>query len=363
MRELAERCEIDVWCVDEPGAPAGLRTALGSIVQRVRLFERDRAPLTERLRRARAERWFHSSALRGALHRLAAEPNFDLVHLDEPCLASALPRGWSMPWIVHHHKLDLDFARATQAAPWEITKLARLERQLARRTPHHITCSREDAQRLNGRHPHLRPAVVESGVDPREYRPRKQVRDCERLLFTGSLAYEPNLDALEWFLRDIFPRVRHARPGTSLQIVGERPGPRVRRLLRPGVELVGEVDDTRDELARASLSIVPLRIGGGTRLKIPIALASGCPVVSTRIGAEGLGLINGEHLLLADESETFARAVLLLLEKPALAHRLAKRGGEYVCRELSWTRQARAVLRAWQTAARAAVQSSARILV
>jgi glycosyltransferase involved in cell wall biosynthesis len=151
------------------------------------------------------------------------------------------------------------------------------------------------------------------------------------LLFVGSLTYEPNIDALEWFAAEVLPAVRRAVPGAVLRIVGQGRSPRVERLAGvPGVELVGEVTSVSPELARASVSVVPLRFGGGTRIKILEALAHGVPVVSTTIGAEGLGLRHGEHALLADTSTEIAAACVCLLDDPAEGVRLAERGATLV---------------------------------
>jgi glycosyltransferase involved in cell wall biosynthesis len=366
LRELAPRTELSLWTVEEPDAQPGQLSALQGVTRRVRLFARDRPSRWERFRRARAERWFHSSALRAALRLATAAREFDLVHLDEACLLPALPSPFRLPLVVHHHKLDLELDQATRAPRWELRKLRRLEREAARRTPWHVTCSREDALRLADRHPELRIQVVECGVDPDEFRPREKSREPGRLLFLGSLSYEPNLDGLEWFVREVFPRLRELHPGAHLRMVGERPGMRARELVRAGVELIGEVEDARAELSLASASIVPLRIGGGTRLKIPVALASGCPVVSTRTGAEGLGLVQGEHLLLADEADTFARAVALILERPARGARLALRGRVRARTAHAWSSLAPRLLQCWERAllpAPAAAYRSDRIRV
>src|SRR4029434_10391838 len=143
--------------------------------------------------------------------------------------------------------------------------------------------------------------------------------------FTGSMDWIPNEDAMRFFCRDILPRIRGAEANVTLSIVGRRPTQDVRQLAEmEGIEVTGSVDDVRPHLARAAVYIVPLRIGGGTRLKIFEAMAAGKAVVSTTIGAEGLPTESGRHLLIADGAEAFAAAVLRVVADTDLRHRLER---------------------------------------
>ncbi len=180
-------------------------------------------------------------------------------------------------------------------------------------------------------------ALVPNGVDTDYYRGAYPPPEPDTLIYNGALTYRANFDAMTYFLRDIYPLVRARRPRVRLHITGKTAGVPVARLpLDSGVTLTGYLDDIRPAVARAWVTVVPLRVGGGTRLKILESLALGTPVVSTSKGVEGLDLQDGEHLLVADTPRDFAQAVLRLLEDPALRARLGKQGQERVRRRYDW---------------------------
>ncbi len=162
------------------------------------------------------------------------------------------------------------------------------------------------------------------------------------LLFLGSMDWMPNIDAVVWFAREIFAPIQAAVPGVTLTIVGRTPTPAVRQLAaaNPAITVTGTVPDVRPYLRQAAVCVVPLRAGGGTRIKIFEAMAAGLPVVSTRIGAEGLPVNDREHLLLADRPAEFAGAVVELLRQPELRRRLADNGRELVRTRFSWEQAA-----------------------
>ena len=144
------------------------------------------------------------------------------------------------------------------------------------------------------------------------------------LLFQGNLGYPPNIDAAQWLASAIAPLVRAAVPATEVRLVG-RPATTVTQLDRPGVmTVVGAIPSMDDELARATVAVVPIRYGSGTRVKILESFAHRVPVVSTTLGAEGLDVSDGEHLLLADDPEEFAAATVRLLGDPQLRVRLTE---------------------------------------
>ena len=149
----------------------------------------------------------------------------------------------------------------------------------------------------------------------------------DTLIYTGALTYSANLDAMRYFVGDILPLVLAAKPGVRLAITGATTGVPADRLpIHPQVDLTGYLPDIRPAVAQSYLAIAPLRIGGGTRLKILESLALGTPVVTTSTGAEGLGLVAGQGILIADTEATFAEAVLAVLADPALRSRLREAG-------------------------------------
>jgi polysaccharide biosynthesis protein PslH len=180
--------------------------------------------------------------------------------------------------------------------------------------------------------------VIETGVDVAYFSAPQGKRKLHQMLFTGSMDWLPNEDAILFFCQEIFPRISSAMADASLNIVGRYPGKRVRMLAdsNPRIHVTGRVEDVRPFLAESSLFVVPLRIGGGTRIKIYEAMASGIPVLSTRIGAEGLPVKDQEHLLLADTPEDFANSAIRLLQDAPLSRRIAERAKDFVSENSDW---------------------------
>ncbi len=160
----------------------------------------------------------------------------------------------------------------------------------------------------------------------------------DTLIYPGALTYDANFDAVKYFISEIFPRVRHVRPGVRFVVTGAAP-PELRAALpqAEGVHFTGYVDDVRSLIARSWCEVVPLRQGGGTRLKVLEALALGTPVVSTPKGVEGLDLKQDEHVLIAQTPDEFAAATVRLLEEPELRSRLASAGRQIVAQKYDWS--------------------------
>jgi len=183
--------------------------------------------------------------------------------------------------------------------------------------------------------------VVPTGVDTETYRVVPSAPgDPPLVVFTGSMDWEPNIDAVEYFCREIWPAVVAAFPDARFQIVGRNPHARVQRLASSSVEVTGTVASVADYLRSATVVIVPLRIGGGTRLKIFEAMAMGKALVSTSIGAEGLDVIPGRDLLIADDTESFAAAILQLLQNPDL-RRTREKAAAALAAQYDWSQIAR----------------------
>jgi glycosyltransferase involved in cell wall biosynthesis len=172
--------------------------------------------------------------------------------------------------------------------------------------------------------------VVPTGVDTDYFRPSAKAARRGHLVFTGSMDWLPNEDGVLYFAHEIFPRIRAAEPGVTLSIVGRAPTPAVRRLSElPGIEVTGRVEDVRPYIADGNVYVVPLRVGGGTRLKIFEAMAMGRAVVSTTIGAEGLPVTSGRDIAIADDPVEFAGAVVRLIRDEE-----TRRGLEVAARRL-----------------------------
>jgi glycosyltransferase involved in cell wall biosynthesis len=201
----------------------------------------------------------------------------------------------------------------------EARKMAAYETRTLQRFQHVIAVSDHDRQEMLTLAPRCSITVVPTGVDTEKYQPAPSVSGNPPLIvFTGSMDWEPNIDAVEYFCREIFPSVLAAFPNARFQIVGRNPHSRVRRLATSSVEVTGTVPSVAEYLRNATVVIVPLRIAGGTRLKIFEAMAMRKAMVSTSIGAEGLDVTSGKDCLLADDAPSFAAAMLAVLRDPAL---------------------------------------------
>jgi glycosyltransferase involved in cell wall biosynthesis len=182
-------------------------------------------------------------------------------------------------------------------------------------------------------------SVIPNGVDIERYSGDFGAAEPETLVFAGALTYEANLDAMQFFLTEIFPLVKAARPNVMLRITGRTEGARLDRLpMDHGVVLTGHLEDVRPTVARSAVCVVPIRTGGGTRLKILEAMALRTPVVSTAKGAEGLAVTPGTDILIADSPADFAHAVLRLLGDQALSTRLTENGRRLVTSDYGWDR-------------------------
>jgi glycosyltransferase involved in cell wall biosynthesis len=198
-----------------------------------------------------------------------------------------------------------------------------------------LTSDREEPV-VRERAPQTPVAVVPNGVDLEYFRPRDDRPEPDTVVFNGVLDYRPNLDAAQHLVDEVWPIVRRRRPQARLLIVGRGDEAERERLRRPGVELTGEVPDVRPYLAGAAVVIVPIRMGGGTRLKVVEALSMARPMVSTTLGCEGVNVRHGEHLLVADGADEFAGAVIQLLEDRWLAAELGRAGRRRMEEEYSW---------------------------
>lgn len=227
-------------------------------------------------------------------------------------------------------------------------KLARYEYGLLRRYQHVLAVSEEDRQALRRlfRHsrtdhaPHAPISIIPNGVDTAYFQPQPDTthQKYSTIVFTGTLDFRPNVDAVLWFVQEVLPLIRARHPAARFVVVGRSPAPVVRALHNgTTVEIAPDVADVRPYIASAAAYVIPMRMGGGIRLKLLEALAMQAPVVSTTMGAEGVPeLRNGEHLALADTPADFAAAVLRLLDDPAAGRRMGAAGRALVTARYEW---------------------------
>ena len=259
-----------------------------------------------------------------AVARRLSANRFDVAVCDFLSASLNFPRAAATPAVLFQHNVESVLWRRQAAHErnparrlafaLEAAKMARYERTAVRRFAHVMAVSDRDRDVMSTMVDPAKISVVPTGVDVQQYRPAAGIVAAEPLVvFLGSMDWEANADAVDYFCREIWPVVRSAVPSARFRIVGRDPGPRVRALASDSVEVTGTVSSVVDHLKAAAVFVVPLRIGGGTRLKIFEAMAAGRAVVSTSIGAEGLDVTDGRDIVLADSAPGFAEAVIHLL--------------------------------------------------
>jgi glycosyltransferase involved in cell wall biosynthesis len=307
------------------------------------------------------------------VRRFAAENAVDVRHCEWTPYAQVLRDAFrerlsETKWSVMAHNVEsLIWRRYTENAEnqlkrWyirqQLRKFERFERWAYSTANASIAVSREDAALMRNEFSAARVNVVENGVDVKYFRPQRDVeRDPVQMLFMGSLDWRPNQDAAVQLLTNILPQVRAAVPHASAVLVGRRPPEWLRAKVQAtdGAELQADVPDVRPFLARAGFLIVPLRIGGGSRLKILESLAAGTPVVSTKVGAEGLELTPGHDLLVANTSEALANVAIAAMRRPDELADTVESGRRQVLAHYSWDLLAERLDGVWSDIARAPV--------
>ena len=290
--------------------------------------------------------------VRHAVREVLAAGNVDVCVADFLFAAANVPTSPRVPVLLFEHNVEyLIWQRlaSLETSPWkralfemEWRKLRACEAEACRRAALTVTVSDDDRQRLEELGAGIRAVPIPTGVDTRYFTPQRSAEVAGRLVFSGSMDWHPNEDAVCYFADEILPRIRVEVPGVSFTIVGRNPSARVRELAaRPGIVVTGTLDDVRPSIAEGSVYVVPLRAGSGTRIKIFEALSMGKAVVSTSVGAEGLALESGRHFLAADTAHDFAHAVIRLFRDAARRRALGDAGRALVEANYSWSKVAR----------------------
>jgi polysaccharide biosynthesis protein PslH len=219
-------------------------------------------------------------------------------------------------------------------------KLRSFERRMCRQSDRVVCVSQADADAIRQLDPALQAYVIPNGVDTDFYQREKvPLFDLppHTLVFTGTMDFRPNVDAMLWFAQEVLPLIKQQVPEVQVYIVGQRPHARLNMLRAdPAITITGAVDDTRPYLAGASVVVIPLRMGGGTRLKLLEALALQAPIVSTTLGAEGFAVANDKELLLADEAASFARSIVDLIKDRTRARSMGEAGRSFAVQRYDW---------------------------
>jgi polysaccharide biosynthesis protein PslH len=292
---------------------------------------------------------FTAPEVRSLLKAWMKEKRFDVAICDFLAASLNFPQTLTIPTILFQHNVEsvLWHRQADFEANWlkrivfklEAAKMAHYESSAVRRFHHIVAVSEEDRQRMMSTKlaDAARISVVPTGVNLQQYRAAARSEPQRPLVvFIGSMDWEANIDGVEYFCQEIWPAVRAKLSEARFRIVGRDPHRRVRKLASDSVEVTGRVDSVISHLKDATVFVVPLRMGGGTRLKIYEAMAMGKAVVSTSVGAEGLDVHGGEDILLADDAKAFADCVIRLLSDQELRQSLEMAASKLAA-QYDWT--------------------------
>jgi glycosyltransferase involved in cell wall biosynthesis len=353
VRQLTMRHQVTVVCPAAPGEEADVErlrslgvkvhavasNKLGRSVRRFDQMVSLVSPLPFHVREHR------TAAMQDAIASTMAAEAFDVVQLEgsQVCCFS-FPGSASV--VLDEHNIEYEVLQRMSEgertrlrrffSAIEHRKFRRLEQRWWRKVDGVAVTSDRELPVVRDHAPQTATAVVPNAVDPAYFTPGKEDPEAASILFMGTLNYRPNVDAVTFLLDEVLPEVQRHRPDAVLTVVGDGDEADLNRFRRPGVVVTGRVPDVRPYLARAAVTVVPVRIGGGTRLKVVEALAMGKAVVSTTLGCEGLAVRSGEHVLLADEPAGFASAIIGLLAEPQEGRRMGLAGRKLVVEHYSW---------------------------
>ncbi len=361
LDKLVERCDVDLLSLAREEEDHDAVSALGRQGYDVEAIFEDRpAPLSIASRLARGGSLYlakyHSRGFANCLTQRLKSSRYDVIQCEYPYTGqyrSRVPRS-NATWVLDAHNVEHALSRQLGRlrgqgglvyqlyARGETAARRREEVAICRLMDAVVTVSDSDRLTLARAVPGLDPLVVPNGVDLARVTPREGQESARpSALFVGKLDYRPNVDGLRWFVDSALPQILKAIPDFELVIVGSGDAAHVQSLGgRPGVRFVGRVDDVLPQLHEAWVVVAPLRAGSGTRLKILEALATGRAVVTTTIVHEGLDSISDEHLLVADDADSFAADVIRLCGDRELRLRLGRAGRALVESSYGWDRSA-----------------------
>lgn len=299
---------------------------------------------------------YTTEAMKRAVKGLLDAKDFDVVQIESIHLMKYLPiirAERRRPLVVcDWHNIESELMRQYAEREQSVLRrtyarrtarlMSEAEKHALREFDAHIVVSEQDADRLRSLNSDARVYVVENGVDTTYYSEVSAAAGDEsirnRIVFVGSMDYHANIDGVVSFARDMWPQVRARKPELIFTIVGKDPAAEVRELASiSGVEVTGTVDDVRPYYREAAASIVPLRVGGGSRLKILESMAAGVPVISTTLGGEGLDVHDGKDILIANDKAQFIDAILSVVESESRRQQLIAGGRSLVSERYDWS--------------------------
>lgn len=355
--------EVELFSfINKPLTETPLHAELGNIltVQAPQRSMQDRLRDLVLTQRADMARRFWSDEALEVLRKRLSQGDIDIVHAESiemttyfPALKQAYP---DIPLIYGSLNAEADLQRSifkTEIKNWykprglvgaiyswlQWRRLTRFEGQICGLSAHVLAVSEPD-QVLLAQLSKTPITVVKNGIPVSDYLPIEPTDElgAKALVFTGTMDYRPNIDAVLWFAEEIFPQVLTEHPDAHFYVVGNRPHPRLDSLREhPNITITGRVEDMEPYWRGATIYIAPLRMGSGTRFKLLGAMAAQCAIVSTTIGAMGLGVTSGQEMRLADKASDFAQAVNDLLSHPAQREQMRQTGREFVQTHFDWS--------------------------
>jgi len=337
---LGEFCDYHV--VDRQSSPGTLQAALLSLTSS--------RPIMMRL--------YTNPGMRQTLADLLAARPVDVIHVESFYMLQNLPESNAIPVLLSEPAIEYRawslFAKI--AKPWytrpgvvlEAIKLRYIEPKVWAQADAVGAMSAHDAALISDAALNAQVTLAPNAVDVDYFIPGDGPRDPNTAVYMGDYKYFPNVDAVMYFAQQILPLIIAQRPDFHLTLLGKEPPPEMQALAGEHITVTGLVDDTRPYLQGSGMFVCPLRTGSGTRFKLLEALASGCPVISTSIGAEGLNAVDDTHMLLRDTPQAIAQAVIALMDNPQRAQHIGQTGREWVVNNYAWQRSAQMISETYQ---------------
>jgi len=366
VRELARLCELHLIVLldfeKERAAHAELDRLCASTEYIVRMEGRQKAIGSLE---PYAVREFRNADLRWLIHRQLFLHHIDVLQLEYTVLGQYAGQFRRIPSILFEH--DIYFQSIARRLPfmtglferlnarWEYLRSLRYELRLLPKADRVQVCSKDNAQYIESFLPALKGRIDDNyraGIDTSLYEFRGTGREPFTLLFLGSFRHLPNQEALNWFIKSVYPKIQASEPRVKLMIIGSDPPPRHSLPADASIDLVGFVEDVREPLLRYSVFLCPILSGSGVRVKLLEAFAAGIPVVSTRLGAEGLASKDGEICALADDPDAFAEKTLSLVRNQEQSEAMARRAREHVISQRDMLQMTQRLLECYQAEVR-----------
>lgn len=292
--------------------------------------------------------WTMSREMQNSIKQMLKRSQVDVIHCDTIGLAEYLKNIEKIPKVLNHHNIEshMMLRRAKKENNLlkklyfyvEGKKLKKYEKIFCPLFDRNITVSELDKNRLQSLLPNLIIDVVPNGVDVEYFQSRNREAFSNNIIFVGSMDWYPNEDAVIFFIKNIWPLVKKKCRNATFTIVGRKPGSKVKRLVNDdsSIKITGYVDDVRPFFDMSRVFVCPIRDGGGTKLKLLDAMAMEKAIVTTSVGAEGLEVKNGKHVLIADDYKSFALNIIRLYEDLNFAKYLGQNARKLVVERYSW---------------------------